>query len=303
MNTCGISGEFHLKVVDSLSGKVTKERKFKNLILNSGLVQWAKGNPGGGAMQCNVGVGTTPPLVTDTSLQSQIAVTNFENRVTTTIPEAPTYRISKKSTCRFAAGAISNTITEIGVRYASAGNAQLCRQLILNESGEVSALAVLPNEYLDVTYVLWYYPNIEDILFSFVMDGVTYNCTSRLSDATRAHVADSTSVWQATTIIVKDCYAIQTLGDITQKPQGVSVSGSAMSTMLAYDDSKPYSWQSSVTLGLSAYNTGSGIGSLYLEDYSGLFARQINFSPVLPKDANTELTLVFADSIGRYTGA
>ena len=101
MITRGIGGEFHLKVVDASTGRVREERRFDNLILDSGLKNFARGNPGGGGMRCEVGTGTKVPEVSDTGLVTKIAQVNFSNTILGTIPEPPTYRVTKKTYVSF----------------------------------------------------------------------------------------------------------------------------------------------------------------------------------------------------------
>lgn len=295
----GLRGEFYLRVVDAKTGNTRAERRFQNVITNVGLEQFAKGNPGGGAMQIAVGTGTGAPDVMDTALSNQLARINVGSQGTSN-PVAPLYEYSASIGGRFAAGAISNTITEIGVFYYS--GVMWCRQLILDEQGNPSSLTVLSNEYLDATYTLWYYPPLQDKTFSFVMNGVTYNCVSRCALLPRYGNFSLSFINAGASFQMQSAYATQELGAVTSYPSGTAYGSPVTSDFSHGGASAPYTWNGSVTLALNNFNVpDGGIGSILVSHRGSMPASQISFTPKLPKSATVEMTLSFSQTIGRYT--
>lgn len=293
----GLRGEFYLKVVDAKTGNTRAERHFQNVITNAGLEHFAKGAPGGRTQQIAVGTGTTVPDVMDTALSNELARIAV-SAIGTSNPVAPLYEYSASIGGRFAAGAISNTITEIGVFYTS--GLMWCRQLILDEQGNPSSLTVLPNEYLDVTYTLWYYPPLQDKTFSFEMNGVTYNCVSRCTQLPAYSNVLLSYVVSAAGFVLSSAYATQELGAVTSYPSGAYYGYSVGSDFTHGGASAPYSWFGSVTLALNNFNVPGGIGSIVVKHSASLPASQISFTPKLPKSETVEMTLSFSQTVGRY---
>lgn len=294
----GLRGEFTLRVIDARTGNVRAERHFQNLITNVGLETFAK-SQAPGLFYCSVGKGTNTPSVIDTALSNVVASQNMSDSGTTS-PVAPNYEYSASRSCRFAAGAISDTITEIGIFYTNA-NTLWCRQLILDEYGNPSSLTVLPNEYLDVVYTLWYYPPLQDRAFQFQMNGVTYSCVSRCCYLPRFSNYMLSFVTLGSDFQFRAAYETQTLGDITSGPAGTEYSALKSSTNYTWGGNEaPYSWKATVSLGLGEANPPGGIGSAVIYHRASMPASQISFTPKLPKDSNTEMALLFSQTIGRY---
>lgn len=293
-----LRGEFELTVVDAATGIVTAKRNFPNLVTNVGLEYWARRDYGG--FSCVVGTGTNLPSAQDTSLQHKVAETGIGVSMSSGSSSASPYEAYNIFTGRFNAGTISTTISEIGVNM-TAVDQLWCRQRILDDQGQPSAIAVLPNEYLDVAYTLYYYPNLTDLSFTFNMDGVAYSCVSRHARAPRtaSTMSENHAIYRVHKI--EAAYSTQQLGDITGEPSGAYVSGNAIGGYLQYDAGQRFTRSDMVTMDLSNYNVDGGIGSILVSDYYGLFYRQISFSPKLPKDANTVIRLVFSDTVSRYS--
>lgn len=294
----GVRGEFELSVVKADSGVVVRKVNFPNLITDIGLENWARG---WSSPYCQVGTGASTPAATDTSLVQGIAQTQM-GLASGSAGTPPDYAVTQRYTCRFDAGTISNNISEIGVRMG-AGGSVWCRQRILDEYGEPSSITVLSNEYLDVAYTVYFYPNLQDNVFTFAMDGVTYSCVSR-----HARGAQLASNANTRTYITNYCqhtilsvFSTQQLGDITGEPGGTAVTGGAIGVLAPYDYSRRFSRSDVVKLELAVYNVDGGIGSMLVADYFGLFYRQLSFNPKLPKDQNTVMELQFSDTISRHS--
>lgn len=297
-----LRGEFHLRVINAETSELRDERRFDNLIVDVGLERWARGWPNAANFVCVVGTGNSAPLPSNSALDNRVASVDI---VVSSggAKGAPNYEVYQRFTGRFPAGTFNGTnLSEIGIMH-NGGVLLWCRQLILDEHGNPSTITVLQNEYLDVSYTLYDYPNLQDVPFSFEMDGVMYNCVSRCAEAGRFHVSvtGGNYLFYNQAPQTQTYYATQTLGDITSRPAGTSVSGYLQGSHLAWDAAKPYTRTYELVIPQNTGNVSGGIGSIFLVDFYGPHARQISFDPVLPKDANTQITLIFSNTVSRYT--
>lgn len=186
MINIGFSGHFRLEVREAGTDNLKKVREFDNLITNSGLDSYGfnyNKNIGG----CWVGTGTNTPAVTDTSLGNPLAfaTTDYYGSGNSNIaPKAPDWVSSSILKYRFAVGAATGNLTEVGITTRDkVGDKYVLwsRALILNEQGIPTSLTVLENEYLDVYYTVKLHPYLGDIDFTFNMDDEPYQCTARLA--------------------------------------------------------------------------------------------------------------------------
>ncbi|URA06909.1 putative tail fiber protein [Xanthomonas phage Pfeifenkraut] len=158
-----------------------------NLITNVGLNNIGIVSPSSannGFYGVAVGSGTATPSPTDTTLQTQVAIT-------TTLydpgnPVGNSYQIDYQSATspryyrfwkkwRFAAGAAAGNLTEVGVMTGSSPVNTWCRALIVDGAGNPITLTVLSDEILDVTYELRVYIPENDVTGTIVLKGVTYD--------------------------------------------------------------------------------------------------------------------------------
>lgn len=309
-----LSGHFDLRVYDANTGALTKSRSFRNLITNQGLIGYCSLNPNFGTTYFCVGNGTNAPSVDDTILGNFIAKTN--GSVFTwqgSQPVAPDYVSSTKGTARFAAGTFDGTtITEVGVTNSQNTNPVFSRALILDDAGNPTSLTILANEYLDITYTLYYHPDLTDSHFSFAMDGVTYNCTARAAFVNRTAFANAGYgvPLRRGPIIINYVYNTQELGAITAEPVysgggRIAIPAPSSQNDVAYSAETPYSHAAQQTIALAQGNFEGGIGAMVV-GYSSYYSyglttsTQIAFSPKLPKDANTEMTFVLQKTVSRW---
>lgn len=128
---------------------------FPNLITDNGLdlLGGSPGNPWGSsvAASCFVGSGSTPPTAADSSLESQVASTsNIE--VTTPGLDATNRYVSLYQEYQFGIGAAAGNLSEIAVGLAPSN--LFSRSLIKDSGGNPTAITVLSNEILTVSYEL-----------------------------------------------------------------------------------------------------------------------------------------------------
>lgn len=311
------SGHFDLMVHDADTGHLIRHLSFPNLITNQGLASYCGASPSFYTAKICVGNGTTEPDVNDTNLANFLASSNTNlgsgtfNGGSSNLG-APDYISQTNGTARFNAGVFDGTtITEIGVCNGTASNPPVfSRALILDEFGKPTSLTILANEYLDVKYTLYYHPDLGDTQFSFVMDGVTYNCTARAANVNSNAFDNSggASPIVKGAISISYVYNTQTLGEVTGQPvysSGGRIELSINPAGVAYSTDMPYTHRNKVTIGTGAGNFAGGIGAMYLANYysnrSGILSRtQVVFDPKLPKDANTEMTFTLAKTVSRY---
>lgn len=306
-----IRGEFLLSVVNAETGAIRLQRKFDNMITDNGL-KYAMNYTGGNGGYFAVSNGNTPPSASDITMSGSMNIRTGDvgligNAVSL---GSPTYGFKVSKSARYAAGAINATISEIG--FFNAGGLW-SRQLILDDQGNPSTITVLQNEYLDVTYTLYMYPNLNDLHFQFVMNGQTYTCVSRIAKAASAGATAFVNNFSYSGVCIPGyqtggggALETQTLGSITGQPAGQVYNanyGTISTRAEPYDTSEPFSRKYRLDVALNNLNVPGGIGSILICDQGNLahWWHQISFAPKLPKDENTTMTLIFSDTISRYS--
>ena len=308
-----ISGHFDLKVYDAYTGKLTNSRSFPNLITNQGLIAYCGGGNIGDFVYdiyACVGNGTSTPTPEDTTLASHLKNSNKVSSGTwksLIAPTAPDWISGVSCTVRFNAGTFDGTtITEIGITNGKSNNPVWCRALILDEQGQPSAIVVLANEYLDVTYTLYYHPKLDDTEFQFQMDGVTYNCIARTAFVSSQAFYLNYPL-MGPYFSFGAVYNTQTLGDVTGEPvysSGGRITLNIPPSSVAYSSETPYTFRRKFNLALSQGNFDGGIGAALVRSttINGMNPQtQISFTPKLPKDANTEMSFTLARTMARWT--
>ena len=303
MISCGLSGRFDLACVNAKTGEVRERRSFDNLILDIGLENfWSKST----SMQPALGVGTTPPAVTDTGLEQLVyAAQSISPSSSAVAPTSPDWVAKWIQTWRIPANAAVGTFTEIGLCNWGGVPPYWCRALIVDEQGNPSSISVLADEYLDVTYTLNLHSDLNDRTFTFEINGTTYTCTARR--ALIANTRISSINGSIGTVYTRSgsggggAWATQELGPITSKPSGTTVN-SVLEDGITPQPYESNSWtgKSLLRWGLNKMNVAGGIGSICIDEGNPRLPTQFSFSPKIPKDATNELSLMFACRIHRY---
>lgn len=112
---------------------------------------------------CKVGTGTTEITRSDTSLGSALAPESSNSSSGRAGKEVDnldgTSTLTLTRTMTFSLGAISTTISEVGV-FSNSGDTFIAGQLIKDELGDPTTVTILSDEQLTVTYTLeWTVPN------------------------------------------------------------------------------------------------------------------------------------------------
>lgn len=316
-----VSGHFTLLKYNADTGGLVETRDFDNLITDWGLMEYCKRTNTLTYPRACVGVGTAEPTVEDTTLESFVAASDSRyydhGGQSFNTPQSPDYISTVTDTVRFNAGTFDGTnLTEVGVCAPNSPYNVWCRALILDEQGQPSSITVLNNEYLDVRYILRFHPDLNDGAFSFEMDGITYNCTTRIANATRNVLRYSGygAPLRPHQIRVEAVYnSTSTLGPVTGIPiyssgGTIGLTGMDNGTNIAWSSEHPFSLFTRQTMPLNYgnFSDGKGIGCMLVKyrysDESGIQPQtQIQITPPLPKNVNAEFTFVFGHTIGRWT--
>lgn len=259
---------------------------FPNLILDAGLERMGANT--GYIAACRVGAGSTPVSPLDNALVSLVASTTSQVGGAAGAQSSAPYFGWRRNTYRFAEGAAAGNLSEVGVGWGA--TALFSRALILDSAGNPTTITVLPDETLDVTYELRTYPPAVDSSGTVVMGGVTYNWVARAASVTNS------DIWaQASTGSLIYPYSSfghsGSMGPITGIPSGTSA---PLTTVRGGYASNSKKIAITVSAPLNQGNVAGGIRSIRsLGGSSGLGAYQIEFDPVIPKDATKVFSLTF----------
>ena len=310
----GMAGEFTLtrRKADTLD-VVQQVGPFSNLITDYGLN--LVGTTAGWA-GCFVGTNSTPPSVSNPTLGSYLNHTSstVEDGWPTSVTRggSPDYWVTSSATYRFAAGAATGNITEVGMGYANnvpvAINHRLfSHALTVDGAGNPVTITVLADEILDVTYSLRYYPPLgPDVVQVVNISGVDYTFTTRLLNVNGNSVSRGPMRYNAssgprfyTGTAAGTPPALAAITATNMLTQGAD--GPASSTQQPYvNTSKTIS--SVITAGLSEANLAYGLRGMTNHTWDGNNAVglagqvfQSTIAPAIPKN-NTKV-LTFGSSV------
>ena len=184
-----VAGQYTIRKYKADTNELIQEvGPFDNLITNQGLNQVGTAVFGDSIF---VGTGTATPSVSDTQLGAYLNCTytfapSVSWNATILRGGSPAYWVQGAGTWRFEAGAATGTLTEVGFGwftgspYTGPNHRVSSRALIVDSGGSPISITVLPDEYLDVTYSLRYYPYVGPaVVQTVVISGVSYTFTTR----------------------------------------------------------------------------------------------------------------------------
>lgn len=312
----GLAGEYKL-VAHTLDndGNVKSSRLladwFPNIITDVGLERLGE-SADAVLDRCHVGSGNATPLTTDTALQTFVAQTGTQQDASSGASSTAPYYGYVTKVFRFGVGVAAGNLSEVGVGWVSASAGPLfSRALILDGGGAPTTITVLPTEVLDVTYRLRFYSPTSDVTGTITISGVNYSYTIRAASVNKssspaASGFNSRKGWgpgiplsgTLDNVGINSIEAQATngvIGSVTGSPAGTA-SGSEVGSVIAYIGGTLYR-ESQVTWGLNDSNLSGGIRSV--EYWFDVATFQIQFDPILPKDATKQLQLRFRLSWNR----
>lgn len=304
-----VAGKFKLQVRKKHTHELVRDLpEFSNLITDFGLNKLGTSQT---TMYCYVGTGTTPAATTDTKMRAWKATKQVSSRSMSRTSELP-YWNATSFFYQFAPGEATGNLTEVGIGISSvssgaADNYLWSRELIVDGSGNPTALTVLADEYLSVAYTLYWYPPLNDFTGSVILGGITYNYRARAANITTWSTTDN-NPGAANTLNIKAVYAGATsLGPVTGSIVGASSSYNVEATRTDV----PYVNGSYTRSSRSVYtpaqaNLVGGIRAILVGTYfySGTTFSyqdyQIVFDKPIPKNSTVGLTMGFSYSWRRY---
>lgn len=313
----GISGHYRIEKREVGSNKLKCVMEFDNLITNRGLDGYGRGVAT--TRYCYIGRGTNAPDVNDRTLGSYVGAAYISSH-STSGAVAPDYVSSSTNVYRFNAGQVTGNFTEIGIGNAGGNPVNdylFSRALILDEHGNPSVITVLPNEYLDIYYTIYFHPPLtQEVDFGITILGTTHHVIGKMAQASGSSIDtnyDGLFCVQDATIqgVYKNCTA---LGDITGNVNGIETDKSASGypyhprgSRAAYADGT-YKIASTFHFGLGNDNYEEGISGLLFETGASRanntlrMYSQYLIDPPIPKSNKRELDLTFEWSWGRHGG-
>jgi hypothetical protein len=300
--TSEVAGYYTLEILKvGADGKAIEGSKrqpvptFRNLITNAGLDRM--GAFGDYCANCQVGSGSTPPTVNDSTLAGLVASKTLSNATATTQSAAP-YYTSTTLNYEFAAGVAAGNLSEVGVGWAVTGSL-FSRALIVDGSGNPTTITILADEILRVSYQLRYYVPTADLTGTITLNGVSIDWVSRAAEVVQATSWTGAGYQSAGFRLESTSYQSANDGDIsasvTGGPGGTSSSRTGV-TDAAYSAGS-YARSGTLTWDIGAANFAGGIKSLYARHGIGTY--QIGFTPPIMKTSSQTLTLTLRHSWAR----
>ena len=285
-------GHYKLEALDA-NGNVTRSTDWMpNLILDQGLLRM--GTNSDYLNVCSVGGGASTPQPNNTALQAKLAQSNDVSLVVNGAQaEAPYYAYSRRM-FTFTAGSVAGLVGELAVGWGGNAGQLFSRALVRNANGAPQAMPVLADETLRVTYEHRYYPMITDttgVLFISGAIGGNYEYTIRPSMVSTATQWTANSAQNNGSRLSVTAYNGD-IGGITEQPAGNRLTMSGVSgTVSGTTATFAHSYEN------ANLNVSGGIRSLMFAMGNGVW--QVQFTPAIPKDADSSLRLQFSHTWGR----
>ena len=281
-------------------GKTTDDLRyktgFKNLIVDQGLNKAASTAINTLVTRCGVGSSSGIPTTSDTTLGQQVG--SYTPVVTSTYNHSsgnPVWYTYGRFTYTFPVGTVTGDLREIG--FFDSSDNMFSHALIKDGAGNPTAVTVLADEQLFVTYEVRKYPVETDQTGTFVLaiNGVDTSFTYTARPAL-INTNTSSNYWYGSHQLGVDtntdnnsiiaylvAYESQELGTVTGTPTGTAVAGSGtIDTYIAG------SFKSTLNCVFdpAVANFTNGIGSMVLNR-----GFQVSFNPPIPKTSDRRLVL------------
>ena len=248
---------------------------------------------------CQVGTDNTLPTAAQTQLLGYVAGTATITNTTFGAQALSPYYQWKRTTFRFGlgSGVGGQNLSESGIGWSvSSGPFLISRALIRDQFGVPQTITPLVDEYLDVTYELRYYPPLGDTTDTLVLDGVTYNVTTRASSVTSGGEFIGQKIGVRTGFASYFNAFDGEIGAITSAPSGVSAAPDNTSQFDRAYSNNSYRQDMQCDCGISGWNLGAGIRSVICSTKA--FTIQSRFGAqgtdnTIPKSASYTMSLVW----------
>ena len=282
-------GFYKLETLDA-NGNITRSTEWiPNLILDQGLLRMGANSDY--LNVCSVGSGTAVPQPSNTSLQTKLAQSSTVSDVVNGAQaEAPYYAYSRR-TFTFIAGSVVGLVGELAVGWGGNAGQLFSRALTRDANGTPQAIPVLADETLRVTYEHRYYPMITDTTGVLTISGViggNYEYIIRPSMVSTATQWTANNAQNNGSRLPITAYNGE-MGGVTEQPSGNRLTmGGVTGTVSGTTATFSHSYEN------ANLNVSGGIRSLMFAMGNG--AWQVQFTPAIPKDADSSLRLQFSHS-------
>ena len=270
-----------------------------NLVLNQGLIRM--GTNSDYLNVCSVGSGTRTPTASDTGLQSIMASSSAVSGSSNGAQVYAPYYAWKRKTFTFEVGAVVGIVGELAIGWGSSDGEIYSRALARDGNGNPTAITVLADEVLRVTYEHRYYPilhdttgvvelvgDIEGVFNYTIRASMVSTSTYWVADRAQDYGGGSTGSGTAPQSITAYNGVI---GRINEQPTGNRLT---VSSMIGTTDGLLARFSFGAAAG--QMNLEGGIKSLSFPMGNGFY--QIEFTPAIPKNSSNALSLQFSHSWG-----
>ena len=291
-----LGGRFRLVASTDLEGNnVTKDTGwFDNLITDAGLERIGQVDSSNQVDFRNdilrafrVGSGTATPLVTDTSLETEVAAISLSSGSVSAGSNFADGYMHMTLVHQFGQGAAEGNLSEIGLGDL---NDLFSHALIVDVNGDPTTITILSNEYLTVYYTLRCYIPQSDVVISahpVLIDGVStpHDITVRAGSANSYRYNDFYPIgrWTWNTYPSNNEFGTVTNSGLAAETSGVSGTDATSRTVDAYVPGSLERWANFYwDLNTANFTINTFILNL------GLGVFQFNIVPGLDKD-NTKI--------------
>lgn len=314
------AGKYRCEIRKARTGKLKYDTGwFDNLITDRGLIEWWNlphlGSFDWGELgaSCAVGTGSTTPSFSDVQLANYRAAAggtgstgggsgfpqpNASGYVAAS-PPTPAYWYARYI-YQFGTGAAAGNLTEVGVYPggASASADLFSRALILDDSGNPTAITVLSDEILTVTWELRWYLDTTDHSFTFNMNGSPITGTYRLWNGSSQKANTESVNGSAGAIAV---YSGDIVPALSGTPTG-SLGSAGLPTFVQFVNDLSNSGTCYYDI-KGTMPTTTGTGTIKSFTYTQhMWSYQFgNLSTPIIKTAGQQMQVNFRGSWGRYT--
>lgn len=290
-----LSGEYRLVI--KRNGEEIDTGWFKNLILNQGLDRLGTNNEvllG----YARVGTGTTAPVITNTTLEAQVAFSQSGPSGTPTVVNsgAPNYTTLTTYQYTFTQGAVTGNISEVGVGWATTGATLFSRALIVDGSGTPTTITLTSIDQLIIYYRLNASQPITDTTTAVTISSVSYPYTIRTAFAA-SFCASYSTFWYGYNFTRLSAVLLYgndaALGPITGSLSGTLIANSGNGDVtFTYSAYTPGSYfrDSTLNVAVNKGNAAGGIGGITLTWSGGLLNQILLSTPILK--TNTQVLTI-----------
>jgi hypothetical protein len=305
----GLRGEFKAILYNS-DGSIAQETPWSsNLITDNGLDIYDKGTPSAWYLYCSIGSGSTPPSVSDTTIETHLATSSVDSNPLPygdypRPPVAPDWERWSMRKWRFTNGLGTGTVREFTIGYANNGTDIFCRHVL------PTPIVKNDNQTLDIFYKFYIYITSTPTTGSFLFDGVNYDWESKPINRDAYNYSLFSRVGLLTSYTPRFYPSTSASGTDTTEPTSTgSVSHSSPEFGSSYTATGNYWKELTQTFGLNQANTSDRTirwithrNTTYHYFQTGIVATDgPNVGLGFPKDETEILTLVTRISWGRYT--